>query len=567
MPGLNPSQRVPAAPGAAHPVSRLAGALIAGIAAAVITGWIFDIRPLKTVLPGLVCMNPMSAVCFGIFGAALLWRESPYAVLRAAARWLPLWPLIIGASKLWDLIAGIGHGTELGLDQILFRDQLALIPGMAPNRMAPNTALNFCLLGIALHLSHRPGSYGKAYGLAAPSFLLAFLALMGYLFGVRPLYGLLHYIPMSLHASACFLLTCLGLVYLYPHEGLAGLAASRGPGGILARRLLPAVIVMPAVLGWLKIAGEHHGWWDAPMGLALLMLSTMAGLIGLVAWSSSTLDRMEASRRRVLEALTEAKVAAEEASVAKSRFLANMSHELRTPLNSIIGFTQILCKNKQGRFAERDLNFLDRVAGNGKHLLHLINNILDLSKVEAGKLAVILGPCDVGELVRETIAQMEGQLVGKPVLLVSSIPASLESLQSDGGKLKQVVINLVGNAVKFTDQGSITVTLEADLATRLPVAIAVTDTGPGIPADRLETIFEAFRQLDNGFGRQFEGTGLGLTISRSLCRLLGYGLEVASEPGKGSTFTIVLGDRKVTPEKRISTAVPDPLAEGSKVKG
>lgn len=248
-------------------------------------------------------------------------------------------------------------------------------------------------------------------------------------------------------------------------------------------------------------------------------------------------------RKRAEEAMRMARDAAEEASRAKSQFLASMSHELRTPLNSVIGFANILLKNKGGKLGASELNFLDRILANGKHLLSLINEILDLSKIEARKVELRMGSVALDALVRETIAQQEGLVRDKPVQLRAIIPVRVAPIVADAEKLKQVLINLIGNALKFTERGSVTVRVVIEPEHQQPIRLDVIDTGIGIPGDKLGVIFEAFQQAEAGTARKYGGTGLGLTISQALCELMGYRIEVTSEVGKGSTFSLYLTPR------------------------
>ena len=284
-------------------------------------------------------------------------------------------------------------------------------------------------------------------------------------------------------------------------------------------------------------------------------IQSLEGVSGAVFFGKDVTERVRAQ-----EALQVAKEEADAANKAKSDFLANMSHELRTPLNSVIGFTNILLKNKDQRLNEKDIGFLERVLSNGKHLLALINEVLDLAKVEAGRMELILEDVDLAHLCVETVQQLEGQAKTKDGLvhLVAEVPESVAAVPTDPAKLKQVIINLVGNALKFTHQGSVTVRLELAADGRTPTAIAVVDTGIGIPADRLEAIFEAFQQAEAGTSRKYGGTGLGLALSRSMCLLMGYDLIVGSELGKGSTFKIVLGERA---ERPVKPAHPDDALE------
>ncbi len=275
-------------------------------------------------------------------------------------------------------------------------------------------------------------------------------------------------------------------------------------------------------------------------------IQAFEGVSGAVFFGKDVTPRVRAE-----EAVQVAKEEAIAANKAKSDFLANMSHELRTPLNSIIGFTNILLKNKDERLNEKDVGFLTRVTSNGRHLLALINEVLDLAKVEAGRMELIIEQIDLAHLCVETVQQLEGQAKAKDgnVGLIADVPEEVALVETDSAKLKQVIINLVGNALKFTHEGSVTVRLETGPDGRTPTAISVVETGIGIPADRLVTIFEAFQQAEAGTSRKYGGTGLGLALSRSICVLMGYELIVESEEGKGSTFKIVMGERTRRQEK------------------
>jgi signal transduction histidine kinase/DNA-binding response OmpR family regulator len=225
----------------------------------------------------------------------------------------------------------------------------------------------------------------------------------------------------------------------------------------------------------------------------------------------------------------------------KSEFLANMSHELRTPLNSVIGFSSILMKNKKGNLEEKQLGQIDKINKNGNHLLGLINDILDLSKIEAGKIEIDPIKTDIVSIVENTIGMLQGQAHNKSVKLLFENASEQSDIITflDDNKFRQVLVNLVGNALKFVESG----TGEVDVVLHLDdgqVRIDIEDNGIGIEADKLDLIFEAFRQADGSTTRNYGGTGLGLTISKSIIELLGGKITVKSVYGEGSTFSIYL---------------------------
>ena len=273
--------------------------------------------------------------------------------------------------------------------------------------------------------------------------------------------------------------------------------------------------------------------------ISMLVLGiAFAAAFALTAVATLRVEREMADRRAAELKALEARELAEAASRTKSDFLASISHELRTPLNSVIGFANVLLKNRNGTLGEQEMLFLQRIRDNGTHQLHLIDDLLDLSAIEAGKQRLVISSVSLEELIRDTVGQLEGRVTSKEVVLRVDLPTRMLPIETDSRKLRQVLINLVGNALKFTPNGSVRVSVQVSPTTLRPLRIDVTDTGIGIPANRLESIFDPFEQVETGISHK--GTGLGLTIARSLCHLMGYRLTVASEVGRGSTFSIHL---------------------------
>ena len=247
-----------------------------------------------------------------------------------------------------------------------------------------------------------------------------------------------------------------------------------------------------------------------------------------------------AEQKKVEHALRTAKDAAESANRMKSEFMTRMNHELRTPLTAIIGFSRVLLAGKEGPLTPNAQLYAERIRANGLHLLSLINQILDVAKVEAGRMELETETVAVDVLVRDTIAMLESTAQTKGIALRSRVPGVVAPIVTDAGKLRQILINLIGNAIKFTDRGEVSVTVETDAVTSQPVSVAVRDTGIGIAPDRQQKVFEPFEQGDSSTRREFGGTGLGLSIVKAFAELIGAGVEVESELGKGTTFTIWL---------------------------
>lgn len=245
----------------------------------------------------------------------------------------------------------------------------------------------------------------------------------------------------------------------------------------------------------------------------------------------------EETQRKLLDA----KLAAEESNRAKSAFLANMSHELRTPLNAIIGYSEMLQEDCEAMDLREFGSDLGKIRNSGKHLLALINDVLDISKIEAGKMTISLEEVVVGHLVHDVAATVEplARKNGNRLLVVCDMPDL--TVQADAMRLRQALLNLSGNACKFTRDGEVRLEVRKTFHQGVPwLHLRVCDTGIGIAPDQVKKLFQAFSQVDSSATRRFEGTGLGLAISRRLCQMMGGDITVESEPGKGSVFTIAL---------------------------
>ncbi len=281
-------------------------------------------------------------------------------------------------------------------------------------------------------------------------------------------------------------------------------------------------------------------------------LSHLAGEMNMML---DALERAQAERQQAEAALYQAKEAAEAASRAKSAFLANMSHELRTPLTAIIGYSELLQKEAQFLGYTDFLDDLEKIRTAGNHLLALINDILDLSKIEAGKMQLALEQFDIAALVHDVVTTAQPLVEKNGNLLKVHCAADLDTMYADLTKVRQILLNLLSNAAKFTEQGVITVHVSR-LGTRdaSQICFRISDTGIGMSAEQLLTLFQEFTQATSATNRKYGGTGLGLALCRRFCQLMGGTITVESEVGRGSVFTVQI-------PASVNNSTPEALAQ------
>ena len=334
--------------------------------------------------------------------------------------------------------------------------------------------------------------------------------------------------------------------------GAAGLLLLLGAVSLVARRVAAPLKELSAAAAELE-AGRH----DSAALVPLLRRGDEVGDLGraftrmsdeirkreqsLAAWNAD-LEKTVAARtselKSAVEEAEEAREQAQEASKTKSAFLANMSHELRTPMNAIIGYSEMLLEEAEDtgeKWMESDLK---KILSSAKHLLQLINDILDLSKIEAGRMTVFLEPVDIAQTAKDVTATIEPLVAKNSNAFELICPDNTGIMRTDLTKLRQTLFNLLSNASKFTERGKVTLCIERRADGM--VSFAVSDTGIGMNAAQMDKLFGEFVQADASTTRKYGGTGLGLAISRKFCRMLGGDITVASEQGKGSTFTAIL---------------------------
>jgi signal transduction histidine kinase len=339
------------------------------------------------------------------------------------------------------------------------------------------------------------------------------------------------------------------LVAQHENERMAALRASIDAAnrrslvvmGAFALASVGLALVGGFVISWafiLPVRAAHNFLGDVADGnfggtVSVINGDEFGALADRLNATTRELARLDAHQRQAADALRSLNVKLEQASRAKSEFLANMSHELRTPLNAILGFTEMILDDLYGAVPPELKEPLADIQTNGKHLLRLINDVLDLSKIEAGRMELALGDYAVEDVVATVRASLRSLATEKGLDLVTEVEENLPDAYGDSKRITQCLLNLVGNALKFTKHGRVSVGVgrQGEL-----LRYRVADTGIGIPAEQLDAVFAEFRQVDTTTTRDFGGTGLGLSITKRFVEMHGGRIWVESELGKGSTF-------------------------------
>jgi signal transduction histidine kinase len=529
----------------------IAGGAVAILGAAALVGWALNIPAVITPTTGGYPILPLMAVCFVLAGGALTMaaRRHRTATIDAIQQTLAALVATIAGLTLYEYL----RGSESGFDLLLFGDKIRQVSNHPPGRIAINSAGSLLLFALALlsipHDQRRQDLRSQMF--ATPALLIALLAILGYLFGVKGMYSLSQQSGMALWTAIGQLILGVGILVTVRDRGVTVLLLDDGAAGVLTRRLLPAALLAPILLGVIRILGEPSGFYESEFGVSLFAVASIMTFVGLVLWSARVLRNTDKERVDLLaleqqarahaeKARNEAEAAraeAERANNSKTDFLAVMSHELRTPLTAIMGYEELLSDGITGPVTELQRQQLGRINASARHLLGLIDEILTFARVDVGRERIRWESMSVNHTVADSAALVEPMAAAKSIDFIVDLLEEDQAIQTDGTKLRQMLVNLLSNGIKFTENGEVRV----GCAVRDGILeVSIADTGVGIPAENIEEVFELFWQAEQTATRKTGGTGLGLSVTRKLARLLGGDVTVASRVGMGTTFLLTL---------------------------
>jgi signal transduction histidine kinase len=490
-----------------------------------IVGWTYDIPVLKSIFPNLVTMKANTAICFVLSGISLWLLQGKRMNRTYSLRIAEMLGLIVAAVGFLTLVE-YGAGVDLGIDQLIFRESPGAVLTADLERMAPTTAFNFLIVSAALVLLGKQ-RYLSAQVIVLVEYFVTFLAAIGYMYGMTGLGEILWGRSMAMHTSVMFLLIAGCVLFAHPDEGIMTELTSSLPGGANARRLLPAILTVVIVGGWVSLQGEIEDYYGTRYAVPLFVVFATIVSMSIIWYSARSLNCSERVRIQAEEKL----------QGMREQFLSHVTHELRTPLGPLKIHVDYAAAGKLGPISEKLKSSLEVMKRSTDRLHQLTNELLDVRRIEAGKLQLNPERLNFRQILEQSIKEIEvvaDQKKQRVHLEVSDEPLPV---RGDPARLGQVLANLLDNASKYTpEQGEITITVDADADT---IRLILSDTGVGIRKEDLMKVFEPFSNIKKP--SSIQSAGLGLSIAKGIVEAHGGTIWVQSDgEGKGATFTFTL---------------------------
>jgi signal transduction histidine kinase len=490
------------------------------IAVVVLVGWGLDLDYAKSILPDLVAMNPATAVCF-IFSTVAFFCISGSENTRCKKNTgyvLASVVLLIASLK----ITGILINKDMFVDTFLFNDSLDE-SGKPDNRMAPNTAISFILLSISLLLLNvsNPNDRLPSQYLGVILGIFSLLSVLGYLYRVKSFYGFYNHIPMALHTALDFLLMTFAILFAHPRRGITGEMTRTRSGATAAKFLIPSAILIPMVLGYIRLYSEWKGILEFEFGTSLLILSIILLLLLMIWFTIKTLNHREDLRRRAEEGLSAA-------NKELSSFTYSVSHDLRAPLRALNGYSNILLKDHSAALNDEAKHYLESIRANALRMGNLVDDLLKFSHL--GKKEIERENIDMNTLTRDVVEQLKLNNPHKAQIHIGH----LHSINGDGPLMRQVMSNLITNAVKYSSRREKPEVYIDSSEKNGVVTFRIRDNGAGFDMKFADKLFGVFQRLHNQ--DEFEGTGVGLAIVHRIISKHGGQVWAEAVPDNGATF-------------------------------
>lgn len=511
------------------------------IAVAVFLGWQFEVDLLKRVFPGLVAMNPVTAICFLVSGLAFLLIASGKSLHKTTGNMLALAVILVGLIRIFTHASG----TEAGIDAIFFSDKLRLdnVTG-TPNRMAPNTAICFVLVGLSLVLLNKKTRSGKRYAEYFSSIinLLSLLSVIGYIYQASSYYRVLTFIPMALHTALCFFLISLSIFFISPDQGFMAEVTSHHAGGRMARKILPAIVLGPVILGLATLLGQHAGWYDTGFGAATYTIGVIILLV-IISWASmrslnesdKLRDRTEKILEEVNNTLKQQTLQLESLNKELESFSYSVSHDLRSPLRIIAGYASIFTDDYSEKLDDSGKKVVEIIVKNIYKMNRMIEGLLQFAKL--GRNPITRKEVDVQSLVENMVKELAQSMDHKAEISIGTLPSG----KGDPTLISLVFQNLISNAIKYSQKKEKPVVNIGAQYQHGETVYFVKDNGTGFDMRYYDKLFGVFQRLHHE--KDFEGTGIGLaTVNRIINKHDGR-VWAEGMTDEGATFFFTLGHK------------------------